>query len=111
MPMRGVYTKLVPFEGVNTRGIDSDGGALVGVAIPDSMAGASLQVEASFDQGATWLPVFDSTGTRVQVTIGATARYTLFPQAVLTYGAEAVRLVSPSSETGRNAVLVFQGVV
>lgn len=109
--MQGVYTRKVSISGgTSSQWVPTDGGALVGAIIPASMAGTSLQVEMSIDEGATAYPVFDSTGARVSQTIGSTARYTLFPQASLVLGAELVRVVSSATETAKDIILVFQKV-
>lgn len=47
------------------------GGLPVSLQSPAAWTAADLLIEASFDGGTTWLPVYDSTGARLRITIDA----------------------------------------
>jgi hypothetical protein len=114
MSQKGVYQVNTVFSGATTSSpVETAGWALVGVICPASMAGAILQVEAANEGDdnvrSAFVPVFDSLNNRIQVTNSSAAGYRLFSQNALIFGADWVRLVSPSNETS-TCTLVFQEV-
>jgi hypothetical protein len=56
---------------------------IVGVIIPSSWTAANLTFQGSIDDGATFNNVFDSAGTELTITVGA-SRYIVFTESLLT---------------------------
>jgi hypothetical protein len=86
------------------------GYALAAIAVPASMASTSVSFEVSFDNGTTWLPLYDDLNQLVSVSISSSARCHSL-RRVLPLGVEFVRPVASASETAKTITLIGQRIV
>lgn len=81
------------------------GGSLaVAILTPASLAGTTYDIEASYDDGTTWVPVVDEDNTARQLTLTSTSAMVQLNPAVF---APRLRLNSDTNETGDRVFHVF----
>jgi hypothetical protein len=77
-------------------GASAGGGLIVAIDSPASLAGTTYDCEYSRDQGTTWIPVKNESGTARQITLAATAGLTQIDPPIR---ADLFRLNSDTNET------------
>lgn len=94
------------FAGNNTTsGVVNLGSArAVGLSIPAGIAATSLTFQSSYN-GVDFVPVYDSTGTPISVTIGASRRVVLDPAKF--YGIQYLKLVANAATAAAIEITVI----
>ncbi len=81
------------------------GVTILGVITPSALTGTSLTFQVSSSAAGTYVPLYDSAGTQVSVTVAASRGYYLDP--AIFAGWRYVKLVSGSSEAADRTFTLF----
>ena len=88
---QAIATAAFPANNTVSGAVDLGVARPVGLSIPAGIAGTSLTFQSSYN-GVDFVPVYDSTGTPISVTIGASRRVVLDPAKF--YGIQYLKLVA-----------------
>lgn len=101
-----LYTKdvLVASGGTTSTKVDLQGHVIVALITPASLTSTTCEIQSSPDNGATWLPVYDQAGTKLEITLGASRWIALVPGDLA--GLRLVRLVTGSAEADDRTIKI-----
>jgi len=88
----------------NSSGVLIGGMTLCGIIMPAAWTAASLTLQMSIDNGATWTDVFDNDGTPISLTVAASRYVKLNPADFA--GINFVRLVSSVNQAADRSIVI-----
>lgn len=106
---RKTKTLFDTITGTSSVEFDLEGGTLVGVITPASLASTAITFSASVEAGGTAYPIVASDKTVYTLTTDATARY-YYVDPTVTAGVGFITLTMGSSETAKTITLVYRNI-
>lgn len=103
IPVAGQFVTIAN-AGQTSGAISLQGEQVVGLFLPSAFTGTTMTFTACQTEGGTYVPVIDTTGTTVTITVG-TSRYIPLTPATFA-GIKNLKLVSGTAESAARSIFV-----